>query len=435
MNSQRTITKHMASPINTFVSDDQTGSEQHNRNLAIASRDFAERDTAYIRALNGPLQKRRMAPPLLREPKLPADFEAKAAALDNEIGERRVALSRERLLSLGRKRFTELLALDATARQSQRIIGTKTDLTAWESVAYSFGAANALVAEVGKRSSAEFNSGADADRQSASRIESFDSLWKCYYHNPQAVQAVYAFRDAFERLVFGQSLLERLSDDGRIRSRLEAKRFVDWLPVVERPCFRVVIERPLWHLLAWLTAENAPPLNPAKAASYWFGVRAPSAEQIKLCAAVFDGFLLGHQSWSLWSYVGNRTRQIVDVEQLEEWRTQLTKGYRSVTAFHAVTSEGFYKTVGNVDGGHFQFDRTGYRSFIDRAVRWLEDRVSALMALTVDEVMPGATVARFSDGWILCDGKPKSAITEKVTAKLNALFDGAKFQVTMEETN
>ena len=439
MNPTPRMTEHFGGPpINSFVSDDQerfrAGDEQYARDMMTLSREKAEREMAFVRALNEP-SGRRQGPPPIREPKLPSDFVAKAAALDADILRRGVALSRERLLSLGRKRFDDLIALDGIARQSQRIVGTKTDLTSWQSIQFAFGIAGALVTALTPRTTAEIHAGAGKDREAAGKIEGFADLWKAQ-PDPQAVRGVYAFRDAFESLVFGQSLLERLSSDGRLRSRLFAgghgakvSLFQDWLSVLEGHHFRVMIVQPLWHIVAWLSKEQTRRVEPADLARHWFGVRAPSRAQVALCAAAFDGFLLGYREWDLWNYVGRCTRQVPQPTQLKAWQNELIRSYRLIADFHATITEAFYYPVGDAHGAAFKFDAITHRAFVGRRLRFFNNCLTALIALALDEMHSGA-VARFAD-FVLCEGKPKPATTERIAEKLHAAF-GARFNINIE---
>jgi len=194
----------------------------------------------------------------------------------------------------------------------------------------------------------------------------------------------------------------------------------------------VKLVQPFWHIVAWLTAEQKSLVEPAVLATDWFGVRVPSGAQINVCAAVLDGFALGYSGWALWDYVGGRSRQAVNVGQLETWRSQLAKHYEAVSNFHAALIEVFYERVGDITGAYFKFDATGYRSFIDRNMRWFRNRLSELAALALEETQPGATVARFND-WLLCQGKPKSVTTERIAEKLAAAFKGSTFNVQIED--
>ena len=73
------------------------------------------------------------------------------------------------------------------------------------------------------------------------RITGFVDLWKVTSERQEVIDDIYSFRDAFESLCFGQSMLERLSTDGRLRSRFlcggkgrKVGYFPDWLTVLRR---------------------------------------------------------------------------------------------------------------------------------------------------------------------------------------------------------
>jgi hypothetical protein len=399
-----------------------------------ASREAAEREAAYIRALNQPTRLTEL--PALKSPVLPRDFSARLAALDQRIYERGVAVSRERVLSLGQERFQDLLRRDESARLLQRIIGTKTDFTSWASVEYAFALANRLVTPVPKRRTIEQWSGAGEDRDRAATVAGFADLWKAYQEG-ETVRNVYACHDAFVSLVFGQSMLERLATDGRVRSHFfcggkgpKVDLLTSWLSVLEGPHFRVVIGQPLWQVLAWLTKEQTPLVDPADLAYEWFGVRAPSRAQLKLCDAVMEGFLLDYRSWDLWDYVGRATRHLIVHDQLEGWRKELAKRLPAISQFHDVIRSLFYKPVSSYDHGHLQFDGPAHRRYLDQGMKRLLAHVSMLTALAIDETHPGMTVARFAgDSSLLCEGSPKAGLTQTIAEKLKEAFADSTFHV------
>ena len=404
-----------------------------------ASREASQREMALQQALNRP------GPPLakvpsLKQPLLPADFQSRLDALDEEIHGRGIAVSKERLLALGKERFQDLLAKDGAARSLQRVVGARVDLSSWASVEQAFASVNALLTKVPRRKNAEILAGKGKDREEAAKISGFGDLWKAQ-QEPQSVRDVYAFHDVFASLVFGQSMLDQLASDGRVRAytfagsgRPKAGYFADWLSVLDGPHFKVVIAQPLWHLLAWLTHETTP-LEPATLAREWFGVRSPSREQERLCAAVLEAFLLDFREWALWQHVGRITRQANEYRDLEAWRGDLAKCYPAISDFHDVIRTYFWREVGgNVYDARHEFDEAGYRQFIDRNVRTLSNRLSGLTALTIEELLPNACVARFQDS-IVCKGnKPKAVPTaEKIERKLLAAFPSARFNIGIGE--
>jgi hypothetical protein len=422
-------------------------SESEKAALTVASNEAAQRDAAYLRALNPPTTPP-PALPSFKQPALGKEFQSRLDALDEKIQGRGIAISHDRLLSLGKERFAQVLELDRAARSVQRVIGTRTDLTSWASVEFAFQQVNGFTTMVPKRKTAEIHTGAGLDREAAAKINGFADLWKCSQERA-TVRDIYAFHDAFARLVFGQSLLEQLSSDGRIRNSLFAGGdgakvgyFNDWLGVLEGPHFAVTLVDSLGHLIAWLASEGTPPPQPAELANQWFSVRAPSPGQLKLCEALWHGFILGYKSWSLWDFVGRRTRQQLGLTLLEQWRMELSRRYPAITAFHGELTSAFLRPVSSAGYGHYQFDEAAYRTCIGQIVQRLSNRLSGLTALALDEILPGAIVARF-ENWLLCEGaKAKgkgndakfSAVSAKLGGCLNAAFRShASFPFTVKE--
>jgi hypothetical protein len=89
----------------------------------------------------------------------------------------------------------------------------------------------------------------------------------------------------------------------------------------------------------------------------------------------------------------------------------------------------FWREVGSHYHGHHEFDSAAHRRYFERAMRKLLAQVSALAALAIKETLP---VGRF-DTWLLCEGKPKALAIEKIAEKLNTAFNGARFQLIIEE--
>jgi hypothetical protein len=411
-------------------------SRSQSEKLAIttASREATQREAAYLAALN-----RASAPapvlPRLREPELSQEH---LNALDRDLLARGVAFDKGKLLALGQKRFQELLAKDSAARAMQRVIGTRTDLSDWASTASAFASVNGLTTPVPRRKLSEQATGTGIERERASEVVCFADLWKVT-QNQEIVRSVYSFHDAFASLCFGQSMLERLQDDGRLRSRTlcgggKADYVRDWLSTLEGSHFVVSLRDPLFHLVAWVADETTPLPDTTELARDWFGVRAPSLAQVRLTQAVIDGFLSGHRSWSLWEHVGKHTRQLTDHSTLEVWRVELSKRFPAIQAFHDYLRAAFYKEVNSREGAYRQFDAQGYRSYIERNMQRLSSRLSGIVALATAELFPTKLVARFTD-WVLCEGaKPKSVPTaEKLERKLREAFPGSRFQISIEE--
>jgi hypothetical protein len=98
--------------------------------------------------------------------------------LDERITTHGIALSRDKLVSLGRERFKELLKKDRTTRELQRVVRSHTDFSSWPSIEYAFASANALVTQVPKRRNADILADTGTDRDEAARISGFHDLWK-----------------------------------------------------------------------------------------------------------------------------------------------------------------------------------------------------------------------------------------------------------------
>jgi hypothetical protein len=411
MHTERRVTRHQQSDFITPPINQPDELTYDQRQHQAAQREASQREMDLIRSLNPPHRPRPEIPPL-RKPKL--DFDG--TQIDEGIYERGIAISRDRLVSLGRRRFDELLAADHEARSLQRVIGPKTDLTSFPSVAWTFQALN-LFQPVGVpvRSAAEIASGTEDDREQAREIKGFADLWKLHGSEPQTVRRIYGFRDAFESLAFGQSLLERIADDGRVRSRFFCGgkpqdligRFQDWLNVLDGPHFVVKLSQPLFHALAWLCQEKQP---------------APDVSD-----AVFEGWLRGHTSWSLWNFVGRVTRKPPDYHQLEQRAKDLRQRYGAIQNFFD-TIEGYHwQDVGQIR----QFETKAHRAYLDRSLANLVDAASLVIARTVSAP---PTVARFPhEGWLLCEGRPKEKLQAMVTDALQNAFAGAAFKVEITE--
>ena len=85
------------------------------------------------------------------------------------------------------------------------------------------------------------------------------------------------------------------------------------------------------------------------------------------------------------------------------------------------------------------FDWRAHRSFIDRSIQKLTNQLSGLLALALEETLPGACVARFQN-WLLCEAVEKKArnfprnfLPEFVQDELEAAFPGQRFPFTAFE--
>jgi len=435
MNREPAITHHgpFFSPVEPPPSD-----FVENEVLAAASREQARRDMALMRDLN-----RADAPPklnaelLLKKPVLSDDFFARTEALDREIFERSVAIDRERLLKLGRERFDQLIAADQQARTSaQRIIGTRRDLTSFANVYHSLCEVGAIgQVPVPARTTNEQVFGQNRELDQIRSIEGFFDLWKVFRAQPQAIRAISAFHETFETLVFGQSMLEKLSDDSRLRSRFFAgghgtkvALFRDWLKALHGEHFTIQLTNSLQAMVFWLAGERNEPPDLFDLAREYFNTRVPSRSQISFAQAVFDGFLLGHKGWPLWQYVGRRTQTLPDERALNIYHERLERRFRRVQFFYHELERCFWKAVGS----HSELDSAALRRFVDRIVHDLRNCASSLGALAVEDHSPGVITARLDD-FLLCESTAKADLADVISEKLESAFRRTAFKVEIEQ--
>lgn len=419
----------------------ETEAAQHAPSTAVT--EAVEREMALVRALNPP-----PAPTLtedmieLRRPILPDDFAQRVEALDSKIYERGVVVDRDKLFSLGKDGFEELREADRQARGEQRVFGIRTDFTDFASVFLAFARAGCLTSlPVPQRTTSDQANGHNVELDAVRKVESFDDLWKCFGSEPRAVRYVYGFRDVFESLVFGHSLFTWIEANGRVYHKFFAsgasgnkvKMFWQWVPVLKGTHYRVKITNPLWSVVSWLADETELPPDILATAQHWFGLRVPSAEQITLTQAVLDGFALGLDGWHLWEFVGRIIRRLPDRYAVGEWRKELRR-YRNINGWYRELMPFFRRAVTNRFGGCYQFEPTRHRAFVTRTLAQLRDSVSAVVAMTIEENSPAdaaPVVARFRD-WILCSGKPKAQLGERIDERLNAVFVGSNFKAKVE---
>jgi hypothetical protein len=255
-------------------------------------------------------------------------------------------------------------------------------------------------------------------------VDGFVDLWKVIGAQPQAVLRIYEFRDIFDSLVFGQSMLQRLSDDGLLRTKLfcggkTEKRhlFDDWVPALRGEHHRISLRTHLQSVIFWLAGESRQLPDSGKLACEIFNVRSASPSQTTFATALFEGFLLGHSDLRLWEFVGRQTRRLPDQFLLKLWHDELNRRYRRIQFFHHDLEQCFLKEVGT----YYAVDLAAHRAFVDGTIARLRDCVAALAALAVEEVCPGTIVARFQDS-LLCEQQPDASVSRKISDTLNAAF-------------
>jgi hypothetical protein len=424
------ITTHEWNPLfgspPLILPQDQQRDRAQEREVAIAaSREEASREAAMLRALNEPQFRIHKVEPqsILRRPNLPADFAAQVSTLDEKIFHKGIDADRKRVLSLGKNRFQQLLEADREARQEQRVIGGDTDLTDWGSVFMALCHCGAIEAvPVPKRRTHEQLHGINQELDDVRQLSGFVDLFKVFNTEPRAVRAIYAFIDLFGSLVFGQSLLQRISDDGRVRSRFlcggsgERSRFLqDWLSIPHV----ITLEKQSRAVLFWLMHVSGPSPDLHELAREFYRVRCPLNEQLSFITALFEGFLRGHEGWSLWQHVGRHTRRPPDQFVVNRWHEELKRRFPAVRQFHHDLANCFMRQ----HGSHYQLDGKGYRNFVDHTVEALRNTMSAVVALAVEEQSPGIILARFQNASSL-EHEPKSPV--KIADKLNAVFHSTR---------
>jgi len=430
------ITRHPTAPYFTPQREADAGLQpgQMEALYAAASREEARRDAALLRALNEPPRVAKPKP-ALKEPRLPEDFAQRIADLDQKIYERGIAVQSDTLVSLGEEWFQQLLAADRAARTLQRVISTRCDLTSWPSVWHALATTGALgQVPVSARKTHEQMHGLNKEVDEARAVEGFADLWKLSRAQPQAIRAISAFREIFESLAFGQSLLGRLTPDGRVHSKFfcgscghKVRYFEDWLPALNGTHHRVALTNPLAAVVFWLAGDTSEPPHLVQLAREYFNTRVPSEKQIRCAGAVLDGFLLNYKGWGLWQFVGRGTSTLPDDRLLGVWQQRLEKRFRRIQRFHHEIENCFWRAVGN----HHEFESARHRRFINRTVQKCLDVASAVLAVAIEASFPGTTVGRFR-GQVLCEGKPEPPRAE-ITGHLAAAFPSADFPIDFTE--
>src|SRR5262249_55949611 len=160
---------------------------------------------------------------------------------------------------------------------------------------------------------------------------------------------------------------------------------------------------------------------------------APSAQQIRIAQAVWHGFALGYRpQWDLWNFVGRETRTANDVVVVERWQETLGKRWPRIKIWHRDLLHAFHNRP--VSEGYFKLDERGHRLFIDASVRKLCNRVSALVAMAIEETLPCSVLARFHD-WTLCAAsktKHKATLDARIYERLQTAFPNSNFKFSIE---
>src|SRR5262245_39042374 len=102
MHAQPIPTKHFS-----FHHPPQADTAVDDEALRFASSEAAQREAAFLDCLNRNEWFKALAEPVLREPRKPEHFAENLHELDEQIVARGIKVSRDRLLSLGKRRFAE----------------------------------------------------------------------------------------------------------------------------------------------------------------------------------------------------------------------------------------------------------------------------------------------------------------------------------------
>jgi hypothetical protein len=415
--------RSLTGEISNFISP-----EEERAAAAGARREAAREQMAFDRALGRP-RLPKLELPQVKTPEL------RVADLGDAIFKRGVAVDAEKLVARGKELFAELLVVDRKAPRG--VVGAGMDLTHFESVQRALHAFESPV--VPRRTAREQTTGTGKEREKIRAIAGFEDLWKFTSERQETIDAIYAFRDAFESLILGQSILEKLSPDGRLRSRFlcggrgaKVDLFHDWLGVLEGSFTSVKLVDPLFALMAWMSNEKSPTPSLDDLAGDFFNARSPTSQQVRLAESVLDAYLLGYRDdWQLWQYVGRRTRTATDQGRLSSWRKALAAHFPRITGWHDEVRAFFFKDVGYAWDSHREFDAAEHRAFIDRIIQERLDALSAQLALAVETAFPASVIARFQ-GSVLCEGKPPEKRAE-LSGRLAAAFPHSTFQLEFEE--
>jgi hypothetical protein len=141
-----------------------------------------------------------------------------------------------------------------------------------------------------------------------------------------------------------------------------------------------------------------------------------------------------------WNFVGAKTRKISRQDWLATWRNHLAKCFPVIETFHEQVRAAFWRASGG--GGAFSgyraFETNAHRAFIDQTIGELLQCASCVVALAIEETLPHALVARFSDSMLLARQKDSPSdrfemLRTSISDKLAVAFDGSTFYVQIEE--
>jgi hypothetical protein len=88
-----------------------------------------------------------------------------------------ISCAREKILEIGRQKFDDLLKLEREAR-NERVVGSGTDLTSWQSIERAYMLSNAFQCGLAPRKNKEILAGTGENRERASVPHGVVDLWK-----------------------------------------------------------------------------------------------------------------------------------------------------------------------------------------------------------------------------------------------------------------
>jgi hypothetical protein len=228
-------------------------------------------------------------------------------------------------------------------------------------------------------------------------------------------------------------------DDGCIHAKFfgggsgaKVDLFMQWLAAVKGSTqwVNVHLVEPVASLVCWLANEKTNACFPlAQATKDFYRCRAPTALQLDTVQALWHAFLRDVDGWHAWEYVGRITRAIPDKELLDQWRKIIAQGYPRIAQFHAEVRAAFYKAISTREGAYLKFEGAKHQAFVDGMLHDYQEILSGVVALAVNEQLPGAVIARF-DNWIIAEREPKRTLSPaSLSEEVAKVFPGSHIQL------
>jgi hypothetical protein len=427
-------------------------------------RQAASEEMARMAAINRPASRPQTPTPVPKAPALPESFGRDMAELIAQVWQRGLPFSRDELLKRGKAEFGRLLTLDAALRSEQPLFGPKTDFTSFESVSSAFKRTRTTPSLPRPSMDQELSGQAGAYRR-AVELSSFGDLWKLSENEPRPIRKLHQYRDVFESLLFGRSLVTALGADGRVRHRFFAdpassdparlQSFAPWRSSAPGRFLSVTLREPLAAIAAWLSGDVAlgaalgsdtteGPFIIERLATTISGLRQPPAEQLTLARGVLSAFLSGRdcvgqgqQPLSSWSVIGAAVRKPVDLGLIKKWRSTLEAQFPRALAFWRSHAAQFYEQKGYGFNTAYAFDAEHFEAWANALLTSRRLTLIGLTALALSEAIKrtGAAIVAILDEEIIIEvpedfrheDELTSAIHFNIERGLAAAFPGATF--------